>query len=534
LIPVKSDSKIEGLQVLQPFFILVSIQIGTRGYMQRENLIEFKNITKAFPGVVALNDVSFEIKTGEVHALVGENGAGKSTLIKILSGVEQKDEGRIFVNGKEAHIRNPNDAFGLGITCIYQELPLAPSLSIADNIFLSQEIKQFGFLNKTQQNKTAEELFQEFDIEVNPKTTVEKLSVSMQQITAIVKSMMKEAKLFIMDEPTATLGEHEVGRLFEFIEKIKKKHISVLYISHRLDEIFGIADRVTVLKDGYYMGTKQVSGITKNELITMMSGKNIHDASLVYDPDRNVENESMLEVRNLSYRNILKDVNFSVRKGEIFGITGLVGAGKTELLKCIYGLYDFDDGEIILKNKTIASNKKSGKKTLAELIAFGFVPEDRKREGLFLNLNILHNISISSLQFLTKLSWVNKKKETSLVEKNIRDLDIKARSTSQQVQFLSGGNQQKVILSRWLSSQKIILLMDEPTRGVDVMAKTEIYKLINQLSKDGMSIIFCTSDVSEVLSISDRVATMRNGRIIDVFERKDLDKEKVLHDILFD
>jgi ABC-type sugar transport system ATPase subunit len=502
--------------------------------MKNENLIEFRNIVKAFPGVVALNNVSFEIKTGEVHALVGENGAGKSTLIKILSGVEQKDEGQILVDGEEPHIRTPNDAFDLGITSIYQELPLAPSLSIADNIFLGQEVKQFGFLNKTEQNRTAADFFKEFDIEVNPKTTVEKLSVSMQQITAIVKSMMKEAKLFIMDEPTATLGEHEVERLFNFIAKIKKKNISVLYISHRMDEIFGIADRVTVLKDGNYMGTREVSSITKNELITMMSGKNIHDASLVYDPNRHVQEENVLEVRNLSYTNLLKGINFSVKKGEIFGLTGLVGAGKTELLKCIYGLYDFDDGEIILQNRRIASGKNSGQKTAFNADGFGFVPEDRKREGLFLNLNITHNISISSLRFLTRLSWVNRKKEIGLVEKNIQDLDIKASSISQQVQYLSGGNQQKVILSRWLSSRKLILLMDEPTRGVDVLAKTEIYKLMNQLSKEGMSIIFSTSDVSEVISISDRVATIRNGKIIDIFERGDLDKEKVLHDILFD
>ena len=502
--------------------------------MEKQNLIEFSHIHKIFPGVIALNDVTFEIITGEVHALVGENGAGKSTLIKILSGVEQKDEGQILVDGEEAHIRTPNDAFDLGITCIYQELPLAPSLSIADNIFLGQEMKQLGFLNKAEQNRIAANFFKEFDIEVNPKTPIEKLSVSMQQITAIVKSMMKEAKLFIMDEPTATLGEHEVERLFNFIAKIKKKNISVLYISHRMDEIFGIADRVTVLKDGNYMGTREVSSITKNELIAMMSGKNIHDASLVYDQNRPVQEEHVLEVRNLRYKDLLKDIHFSVRKGEIFGITGLVGAGKTELLKCLYGLYDFDGGEIGLHKKRIAKEKKRGRKSRSNMVSFGFVPEDRKREGLFLNLNIIHNISISSLRFLTKLSWVHKRKEIELVNKSMKNLDIKARSTGQQVQFLSGGNQQKVILSRWLSSQKSILLMDEPTRGVDVMAKTEIYKLMNHLSREGISIIFSTSDVSEVLSISDRVATMRNGQIINIFGRVDLDKEKVLHDILFD
>jgi ABC-type sugar transport system ATPase subunit len=502
--------------------------------MKNENLIAFKQINKAFPGVRALNDVSFDIKVGEVHALVGENGAGKSTLIKILSGVEQKDGGQILVSGKEAQIRTPNDAFDLGITCIYQELPLAPSLSVADNIFLGQEMKQFGFLNKSEQNRTAADFFKEFDIEVNPKTPVEKLSVSMQQITAIVKSMMKEAKLFIMDEPTATLGEHEVERLFNFIAKIKRKNISVLYISHRMDEIFGIADRVTVLKDGNYMGTRVVSSINRSELITMMSGKNIHDASLVYDDNRKVYPECVLEVKNLSYRDQLRGISFEVRRGEILGITGLVGAGKTELLKCIYGLYDPDEGEIQLHKHGVAKRRTRGRKSRTNMDTFGFVPEDRKREGLFLNLNIIHNISISSLRLLSSFSWVHRKKETELVNRNIRSLDIKASSKGQQVQFLSGGNQQKVILSRWLSSQKSILLMDEPTRGVDVMAKTEIYKLMNQLSSEGISILFSTSDVSEVISISDRVATMRNGQIISIFERDNLDKERVLHDILFD
>jgi len=498
--------------------------------VKNDNLIEFKNISKTFPGVVALHDVSFDIEKGEVHALVGENGAGKSTLIKILSGVQQKDEGQIFVNGEEISIKNPKDAFNLGITCIYQELPLAPSLSISDNIFLGQEITKSGFLNKSEQNKIAKESFKEFDIDVNPKTAVEKLSVSMQQITAIIKAMMKEAKVFIMDEPTATLGEHEVERLFKFIEKLKKKSISVLYISHRMDEIFGIADRVTVLKDGNYIGTKQVSNITKGELITMMSGKNIHDASLVYDTGRNIKEEYVLEIKNLSYRNLLKDISFKMKKGEIFGVTGLVGAGKTELLKCIYGLYHFDDGEIILYNKKTENKKKIA----SQAFVFGFVPEDRKREGLFLNLDIVKNVSISNLSFLSRCSYINKKQERCLVEKNIDDLDIKTSNLLQQVQFLSGGNQQKVILSRWLSSKKLILLMDEPTRGVDVLAKTEIYKLMNMLSKEGISIIFSSSDVSEVLSISDRIAAMRNGRIIHIFEKKDFDKEKVLHDILFE
>jgi len=492
--------------------------------MQEEKIIEFKNITKTFPGVVALNNVTFGIRKGEVHAIVGENGAGKSTLIKILSGIQQKDEGRIFINSKEVQAKTPKDAFDLGITCIYQELPLAPSLSITDNIFLGQEIKKFGFLNKSQQNKIVIKFFKEFDIDINPKTIVGKISISMQQITAIVKSMMKEAIIFIMDEPTATLGEHEVEILFDFIAKIKKKGISILYISHRMDEIFDIADRVTVLKDGNYMGTERVSDITKNELIALISGENIHNASLVYDSTRKIQNENVLEVKHLCYSDLLKDIDFSVRKGEIFGITGLVGAGKTELLKCIYGLYSIKEGRIILNGKRVGNGRKNKIKISSDSFVFGFVPEDRKKEGLFLDLNVAQNISISSLEFLNRLLFINKRKENNLVKKYIKDLDIKTSSITKQVKFLSGGNQQKVILSRWLSSKKSVLLMDEPTRGIDVKAKVEIYKLMNKLSKEEISVIFSSSDVSEILSISDRVAVMRNGKIVEILERKDFNK----------
>ncbi|MHB1252882.1 MAG: sugar ABC transporter ATP-binding protein [Candidatus Humimicrobiaceae bacterium] len=501
--------------------------------MPAENLIEFKNIIKIFPGVIALENVSFAIRKGEVHALVGENGAGKSTLIKILSGVQSKDEGTIYIDGKDVNIKNPKDAFNLGISCIYQELPLASSLSIADNIFLGQELKRFGFIKKSQQNESSKKYFKDFDIDINPKTPISKLSISMQQIVAIIKAMMKEARLFIMDEPTATLGEHEIQRLFDFIRKIKKRGISILYISHRMDEIFDIADRVTVLKDGNFMGTRPVSEITKNELIAMMSGKNIHDSSLVYDSSRMLNEDKVIEVKNLYYKNILKDINFSIRRGEIFGITGLVGAGKTELLKCLYGIYDFKEGILTLNGKKTDKRKKKINIS-SGLFIFGFIPEDRKKEGLFLDLSVLQNITISSLKFLTKLTFIKKRQEISMASKLVKDLDIKTPSIARQVKFLSGGNQQKVILSRWISSKKFLLLMDEPTRGVDVFGKLEIYKLINKLSREGISIIFSSSDVSEVLSIADRVAIMRKGEIVDVLDRKDFDKEKVLHKILMD
>ncbi len=497
--------------------------------MDSEILIELRNITKTFPGVVALKDVSFDIRKGEVHALVGENGAGKSTLIKILSGVQQKDSGQILLGGLEASLPDPKSAIDQGITCIYQELPLARSLSVADNIFLGQEQRKYGFLDKTKQNAIVREAFAEFDIELNPKTLVGRLSVSMQQITAIIKSMMKEARLFIMDEPTATLGEHEVERLFGFIDKIKKKNITVLYISHRLDEIFGIADRVTVLRDGSRIDTRRVSEIDRGELVAMMSGKQLSDTAFTHAASARTGAEDVLEVRDLSYAPLLSGVSFTLRAGEIFGITGLVGAGKTELLKCIYGLLEPGGGQV-----RVPGRKKAREKIASDSFLFGLVPEDRKREGLFLDLDIVKNISISCLRLLTRLSYVIRKRETALAERNIRDLDIRARGITQKVKFLSGGNQQKVILSRWLSSKKKILLLDEPTRGVDVVAKTEIYRLLDRLSAEGITILLSSCDVGEILTACDRIATMRNGRIVRIYERESFDKEKVLHDILFD
>ena len=496
-------------------------------------LIEFRNIAKSFPGVAALKDVSFEIARGEVHALVGENGAGKSTLIKILSGVQQKDSGQILFDGREVSIPTPKAAFGLGVTCIYQELPLAGSLSIADNIFLGQEISRSGLLQKSAQNHAAREYFKQFNLDINPRMPVEKLSVSMQQITAIIKAMMMEARVFIMDEPTATLGEHEVDRLFDFIGRIKQKNITVLYISHRLDEIFGIADRVTVIRDGEYIGTRKVSEIDRGQLISMMSGKMAKAYAGDTTRSRRPGGKPVLDVKDLRYGSVVNGVSFTLGQGEIFGITGLVGAGKSEILKCIYGLLDRTGGEIIVYDESGAA-RVAGKRIASDAFLFGLVPEDRKREGLFLDLSLVKNVSISCLRYLVRLSWVLRGRENALAAKNIHDLDIKARGTAQQVKYLSGGNQQKVILSRWLNSRKRILLLDEPTRGVDVMGKGEIYRLVEKLSEEGISIIFSSADVGEVLAVADRVGTIRNGTIVRIFDRGEVRKEQVLHDILYD
>jgi ABC-type sugar transport system ATPase subunit len=480
----------------------------TEAAVNNEYLLEFRNIKKAYPGVLALDNVSFGIRAGEIHALVGENGAGKSTLVKILTGVAQKDEGDIFIEGRPTAIKHAIDAINLGIRCIYQELPLANSLSIADNIFLGQELRRGLFINRAAQHLYVKKYFGEYAIDIDPARLVGGLSVSMQQIVAIIKATMTELKLLLMDEPTATLGEKETRNLFNFMKRMREKNLTIIYISHRLDEIFEIADRVTVLQDGRYQGSRKILDISKNELITMMSGKDIHDSSLIYDSARQKTDQVVLEVRDLSYESILKRVNFVVRRGEIFGICGLVGAGK-----------------IVLEGKDITEHKESSKDRISVL---GLVPEDRKGEGLFLDLEVLANITIASLKRLLGLIFVRRRMEASLGDRLITELGVKVSSKKKAVRVLSGGNQQKVVFAKWVGAGRKFLMLDEPTRGVDVFGKLEIYKLINKLSREGISILISSSEVPEVLGICDRVGVMKEGCMVKIFERSEFSKERLL------
>jgi ribose transport system ATP-binding protein len=494
-------------------------------------VVEFRNIKKAFPGVVALDDVSFSIQRGEIHALVGENGAGKSTLVKILTGVLMKDAGDIYLDSQLVSIKHVKDAIKLGVRCIYQELPLADALSIADNIFLGQELRSGLLIKKSAQHGYVKKYFGEYDLEIDPTFPVGKLSVSMRQIVAIIKATMTELKVLLMDEPTATLGEKETKTLFDFMRRMRQKGLSILYISHRLDEIFEVADRVTVLRDGLYKGTRRIKDISKDELIAMMSGKDIHDSSLVYDSSRDPEEAAIVEVEGLSYRNLLKEVSFSVRKGEIFGICGLVGAGKTELLKCIAGVYRSDAGRIVLDGRDITGLKEDDEIRTGTI---GLVPEDRKGEGLFLDLDVVTNISIASLRRLLRLVFVRRKKESQLAMELINDLGIKVSSPRRAARFLSGGNQQKVVFAKWVGAGKRFLMLDEPTRGVDVFGKTEIYRLINKLARQGMSILISSSEIPEVLGICDRIGVMHDGAMVRVFNRAEFSKEGVLRAMIAD
>jgi len=347
----------------------------------------------------------------------------------------------------------------------------------------------------------------------------------MQQIVAIIKATMTELRLLLMDEPTATLGEKEIRTLFSFMRKMREKGLTILYISHRLDEIFEIADRVTVLRDGRYQGTKRTADITKDELIGMMSGKDIHDSSLIYDSTRTVAEDPVLEVRNLGYRTVLADVSFSVRRGEIFGICGLVGAGKTEVLKCIYGLYRPERGSITLDGRSVTEARAT---SAARGAGVGLVPEDRKGEGLFLDLPVLTNITISSLRKLLRLIFIRRSREARLGENLIADLGVKVSSPRRLVRVLSGGNQQKVVFAKWVSAGRKFIMLDEPTRGVDVFGKLEIYKLINKLSREGNSIIISSSEIPEVLAICDRIGVLHQGKLVRIFSRGEFSKEAIL------
>ena len=496
-----------------------------KGVRMDASLLEFRGITKEFPGVRALDAVSFGIGKGEIHALVGENGAGKSTLIKVLTGVTARDSGDILIEGSPVAIRHSSDAIRLGIRCIYQELPLADSLSITDNIFLGQELRRATFVDFGKEREYVRQYFRDYSLDVNPSTPVGKLSVSMQQIVAIIKATMTELRLLLMDEPTATLGEKEIRTLFSFMRKMREKGLTILYISHRLDEIFEIADRVTVLRDGRYQGTKRTADITKDELIGMMSGKDIHDSSLIYDSTRTVAEDPVLEVRNLGYRTVLADVSFSVRRGEIFGICGLVGAGKTEVLKCIYGLYRPERGSITLDGRSVTEARAT---SAARGAGVGLVPEDRKGEGLFLDLPVLTNITISSLRKLLRLIFIRRSREARLGENLIADLGVKVSSPRRLVRVLSGGNQQKVVFAKWVSAGRKFIMLDEPTRGVDVFGKLEIYKLINKLSREGNSIIISSSEIPEVLAICDRIGVLHQGKLVRIFSRGEFSKEAIL------
>lgn len=488
-----------------------------------EVLIRMENISKEFPGVKALKNVNFEIKKGEVHALVGENGAGKSTLIKILSGVYSKDSGKIYFDGREVEINSPKEAQQLGISVIHQELNLCLHLTVAQNIFLGREFVKNGVIDEKKQNEEAKKILEKLNVNIDPAEYVKNFSVSQQQMVEIAKAISMEAKVIIMDEPTSAISEKETEELFKVIGELKKQGKSIIYISHRLEELNRIVDRVTVLRDGEHIITANFRDLTIDDIIRYMVGRKLEEKYPRVYVNRG---KKILEVRGLSQGTRLKDISFDLYEGEILGFAGLVGAGRTEVARAIFGADKFDKGEILINGKKVEINSPID----AIKNGLAYVPEDRKLTGLALNLSVLANITLATMDnVVNMLGVINSVKERKIGEKIIRDLKIKTPSLFQRVQNLSGGNQQKVIVGRWLLREPQIYIFDEPTRGIDVGAKIEIYNILNNLKQEGKGIIVISSELPEIMGITDRVVVMCEGRITAILETSKTTQEEIMY-----
>lgn len=489
--------------------------------MSEQCLLKMENIHKRFPGVYALKGISFELRAGEVHALLGENGAGKSTLIKILGGIYTKDEGEILIEGKKTEIREVEDARSAGVSIIHQELVLVPYLSVAENIFLGREIKKgFGIVDKEAMVKRTQEAFDDFGLAISPTAMVADLNIAQQQMVEIVKAISWEAKIVVMDEPTSSLSDKEVEALFENIRCLTAKGIGIIYISHRMSELQEIADRVTVMRDGEYVGTKEVAETTNDELIAMMVGRPLQN---YYTRTYNECKETILKVENLQSDKV-HHVSFELKKGEILGFAGLIGAGRSEAMKAIFGLDKVTGGSIKLGEDELAGMEP------AQILKKGIslVPEDRKTEGIFPDMSIQFNLTLKVLSDFINGIHVSAEKENDIVQKYMKELSVKAPDSETAIRSLSGGNQQKVIIGSWLAANPKVLILDEPTRGIDVGSKSEIYGIMNELVKQGMSIIMISSELPEIMNMSDRVAVMRDGRITGMLDRKETTQEKIM------
>lgn len=488
--------------------------------MQREPILKLENIVKTFPGVKALDGVKLEVYPGEVHALCGENGAGKSTLMKIIAGAQEYTSGKIYMNGQDVVFHSTKDAEKMGIAMIYQEFNMVPELTVAENMYLGRLPKKRGVINWNKLYEDADKILNRLNLKFGSRTKVKDLSVAESQMTEIAKCLTIGAKIIIMDEPTAALTDEEIEILFEIIAELKKQDIAILYISHRMDEIFKISDRLTVFRDGKYISTKNISETDYDDVVSMMVGRNVEH---LY-PERNYEKKEVIfEVKNLVCK-LVQDVSFKLHKGEILGISGLMGAGSIELSKAIYGAIPKKSGTIEINGKEIDCS--SPKKALKEGI--GFVSDDRKQEGLVLIRSIRENIAMSSLKKYTKRVFLDSKCESDCINKEVKKLNIKISSSAQLAGKLSGGNQQKVVFAKVLEVNPQILILDEPTRGVDVGAKAEIYSIMNKLTEEGKSIILISTDLPEVIGMSDRVLVMREGHIVHEVSKLDMNQEKIL------
>lgn len=479
----------------------------------KEYLLSMKNVNKSFPGVLALDDVTLDILPSEIHALVGENGAGKSTLMRALSGVSKIDSGTIYWKGKTVDISQPRDAQKLGISMIHQELAIIPYLDVGKNIFLGREpqLKVSGVIDWKKLYQQAQEQLDKLGLDINPKTPVESLTIAQQQMVEVAKALSMDASLIVMDEPTSALTEKEVDALFSYMKKLRENGVSIIFISHRLNEIQRVSDRITILRDGKWIGTSEVRDLSQNDIVKMMVGREVEQST---KKQAKPSSEVILQIKNLSSGDDVHEVTFDLHKGEILGIAGLVGAGRSALAEAVFGSRKITSGYMKLGHKKV----KFTSPKMAIEHGLGLVPEDRKAQGLFLNMAVWQNIVIAGIKKTTRFGFIRKaetqKISTSLVDR----LSIKTPSLGQQVKNLSGGNQQKVIIARWLSLKPKILILDEPTRGIDVGAKAEIHNLLKELATEGVGVLMISSELPEILGVSDRILVMKEGHLVAVLD----------------
>lgn len=505
---------------------LLSEEKGEEGRKSMEYVLELKNIYKSFPGVKVLEDVTLQVRPGEVHALMGENGAGKSTLMKILMGIYKADQGSIFLEGKETVIHGPKDAMSKGISMIHQELNTVLDMEVAENVFVGRELLKKGFeklkiVDIARMREETGKYFREMNIDIDPRAKMRTLSVAEMQLVEIVKAISLNSRIIVMDEPTSAITEKEATVLFAQIERLKKQGVAIIYISHKMDEIFRISDTITVLRDGQWIGTKPAKELDNDMLIKMMVGRELTN---IYPKDPVEIGDVILEVKNLSRGKKVRDASFSLRKGEVLGIAGLVGAGRSELVETIFGLYPKTGGQIFLHGKEV--HIKSAADAIKNKMAL--ITEDRKQTGLNLIVSVKENIASVSIGKLSNHGIVNDKKINEVSEKYIKELKIKTPDGNAIVGNLSGGNQQKVVLAKWLLDEPDIIIFDEPTRGIDIGAKRDIYLLINNLAKEGKAVIVISSEMAEVMGICDRILVMAEGRINGEVQREEFSQEVIM------
>ena len=483
-------------------------------------ILSLKNITKEFPGVKALDDVTINVERGTIHGLVGENGAGKSTLIKVLAGIYQPNAGEVILEGEARHFSSPIEARGAGISVVHQEIKLAEPLSVAENMFLGNVMMKGGLVDWAGMRRRAREIVDDLGMDIDINAQVSSLTVAKKQVVEIMHAINNNSKVLIMDEPSAVLTDRELEVMFRIVKQLRAKGITIIYISHRLDEVFDLCDNVSVLRDGRHIDTLPISQVTRQGMITMMVGREMGQE---YPKEKGVIGETILKVEHLS-RGILKDISFEVKSGEVFGISGLVGAGRTELARAILGIDKPESGEIYVRGKRVKYH------TFSDAIrdGLGLIPEDRKLQGLVQIMSVKKNTTLVNMKRVIRCGVISNKLENELSEEYSKKLRVSTPSMDTEVQYLSGGNQQKVVIAKWLFQESEILFLDEPTRGIDVGAKAEIYRLINQMVKEGKTVIMISSEMPEILGMCDRVMVMHEGHKMGELLAEEATQEKIM------